>query len=203
MLLDTFKHKGMRKQMIDKLKEGGISNEEVLRVMSEVPRHWFLETALLDFAYGNMPFPNRAFLGVLPSMEVARILSLLDIQAFQKVLEVGIGTGYNSVLMSKLKAKVFALEGDRTNFTNAGLLFQQLDKKIKLFYKSDFQNGLEEHAPYDQIIVMQPLSEESEKLRDQLAIDGKLLFRCKVEKEVKLVLVTRTTENRFVTSELL
>jgi protein-L-isoaspartate(D-aspartate) O-methyltransferase len=202
MLLDTFKHKGMRKQMIDKLKEAGISNEDVLRVMSEVPRHWFLESAFLDFAYDDKPFPNRAYFGILSSLEVAKILNVLNIQPYQKILEIGVGTGYNTLLMHTSKGNVYALENDQLCFENAVKLFKELNKKIKLLFTRDIYNGLEEKGPYDHIVLLNALDLEPTNLRAQMAIGGKMIFHLKEEKEIKLMLIQRLGEDEYSSNEI-
>lgn len=203
MLNDTFKHRGLRKKMIQQLVDAGITNRTVLRVMEEVPRHWFLETAFLDFAYGDEPFPNRAFFGILPSLEVAKVLCQLNIQPHQKVLEVGIGTGYTSVLMRELKAKVFAIENDKQVFLDAGKLFQKLAIRMQLYYQQDLMEGLILHAPFDHIHVMLALPYEPRELMEQLTIQGTLVYRIKEDNKQKTLVVKRLDETSFETTELI
>jgi protein-L-isoaspartate(D-aspartate) O-methyltransferase len=202
MLPDTFKHKGLRKQMIDQLKQAGSFQATVLEVMNEVPRHWFLESAFLDFAYGDKPFPNRAYFGILSSLEVAKILNVLNIQPYQKILEIGIGTGYNTVLMHTLKGNVYALENDKLCFENAVKLFKQLNKKIKLFFSRDIYKGLEENGPFDHIVLLGPLEVVPTNLKSQMAIGGKLIFRLKEENTIKLMLMQRLSEDEYSSEEI-
>ena len=198
-LNDSYKHQGLRKQMLKSLVEAGINDMEVLRVMEEIPRHWFLESAFLDFAYGDKPFPNRANFGILPSLDIAKILSEFNLKPFQKVLEVGVGTGYHSALMHGLKAKVYVVESDRGLFKDSGILFQQLGMSIKLYFQNNALKGLLDHAPFEAIHVLDTVLFEPKELLDQLAIDGKLIYRIKEGSDVVTKLVVRVSDVEYKT----
>lgn len=200
---DSYKHQGLRKQMLKSLMEAGITDMEVLRVMEEIPRHWFLESAFLDFAYGDKPFPNRANFGILPSLEIAKILNEFNLKPFQKVLEVGVGTGYHSALMHALKAKVYVVESDKGLFKDAGILYQQLGMAIKLYFQNEAMKGLLELAPFAAIHVLDAVLLEPKELFDQLAIDGKLIYRIKEENKVVTKIVKRISDEEYKTYYIL
>ena len=107
---DNYRHKGLRKKLVEEIKRKGISDENVLKAIEEIPRHWFLDAAFLEFAYQDKPFPIACQQTISQPYTVAFQTQLLDVKPREKVLEIGTGSGYQACVLSKLGAKVFTIE---------------------------------------------------------------------------------------------
>ena len=109
-LIDTYRHKGLRKRLIDELREMGVKDEKVLGAMLKIPRHYFLSSAFLEFAYENKAFSIAAGQTISQPMTVARQTELLELKAGEKVLEIGTGSGYQTCVLCELGARVYTIE---------------------------------------------------------------------------------------------
>ncbi len=151
-MVDSFKHQGLRKQLIDTIKEKGISNKDVLDAMMRVPRHYFLDSAFLDFAYSDKAFPIGAGQTISQPYTVAFQTSLLEVSPGLKVLEIGTGSGYQTAVLSALGVKVFTIERQKTLFKSAQQVLSKMNSTAKVFF-GDGYKGLPAFAPFDRILV--------------------------------------------------
>ena len=103
-MIDTYRHKGMRKNMLDELRQKGIKDKNVLEAMDRVPRHWFLDEVFLEIAYQNKAFPIGCKQSISHPYTVARQSELLEIKKGEKVLEIGTGCGYQTSILFFLGA---------------------------------------------------------------------------------------------------
>ena len=195
-MLDTFKHKGLRRIMTSNLEEKGITNESLLEAMNIVPRHWFLESAFLEFSYGDKPFPNSANFSISLPFVIASQLSLLDIKPGDKVLEIGTGVGYQTALLCEMKAKVFSVEKNKSIFEKTCGLFGKLKYNPKIFYAKDY-DMLEKFAPFNKIIVSETLEYFPIVLQQQLAIGGKMIVSICNENETETKFITRRSARKY------
>ncbi|WP_222164950.1 protein-L-isoaspartate(D-aspartate) O-methyltransferase [Edaphocola aurantiacus] len=169
---DTYLHKGLRKKLVEELRNLGIIDEGVLSAINTVPRHFFLDSALERYAYENRAFPIAAGQTISHPFTVALQTQVLDIKPFEKVLEVGTGSGYQAAVLAMLKAKVFSIERQQE-------LFKQMNRfdyiknltNIKRFYGDGFE-GLPSYAPFDKVIVTAAAPYVPEKLIQQLKVGG-------------------------------
>jgi len=169
---DTYLHKGLRKKLVEELRNLGITDEAVLSAINTVPRHFFLDSALERYAYENRAFPIAAGQTISHPFTVALQTQVLDIKPFEKVLEVGTGSGYQAAVLAMLKAKVFSIERQQE-------LFKQMNRfdyiknltNIKRFYGDGFE-GLPSYAPFDKVIVTAAAPYVPEKLIQQLKVGG-------------------------------
>ena len=92
-MIDDFRHKGLRMQLVEELRSKGIKDEKVLRAISEIPRHLFIDQAFLKFAYQDKPFPIGCEQTISHPYTVAFQTELLQVKPHEKVLEVGTGSG--------------------------------------------------------------------------------------------------------------
>ncbi|MNS37855.1 Protein-L-isoaspartate O-methyltransferase [compost metagenome] len=169
---DTYLHKGLRKKLVEELRNLGITDEGVLSAINTVPRHFFLDSALERYAYENRAFPIAAGQTISHPLTVALQTQVLDIKPFEKVLEVGTGSGYQAAVLAMLKAKVFSIERQQE-------LFKQMNRfdyiknltNIKRFYGDGFE-GLPSYAPFDKVIVTAAAPYVPEKLIQQLKVGG-------------------------------
>jgi protein-L-isoaspartate(D-aspartate) O-methyltransferase len=81
---DNYRHKGLRKKLVEEIKRKGISDENVLKAIEEIPRHWFLDAAFLEFAYQDKPFPIACQQTISQPYTVAFQTQLLDVKPEKK-----------------------------------------------------------------------------------------------------------------------
>jgi protein-L-isoaspartate(D-aspartate) O-methyltransferase len=151
-MLDTFKHKGLRKQLVAELRKKGISNEDVLNAIEKVPRHLFMDNAFLSFAYKDQAFPIAAGQTISQPYTVAYQTELLHVNKGEKVLEIGTGSGYQTCILLELGAKVYSIERQKLLYDKAKIFLENIGYFPKLFY-GDGYKGLPAFAPFDKIIV--------------------------------------------------
>lgn len=151
-MVDSYKHKGLRKQLALQVKEKGISDKQVLKAIETIPRHLFLDNAFVEFAYQDKAFPIGEGQTISQPYTVAFQTELLDIKKGDKVLEVGTGSGYQTSVLLEMGAKVFTIERQKVLFDRTSSLLPKLGYLPKFFYGDGFK-GLPAFAPFDKIIV--------------------------------------------------
>jgi protein-L-isoaspartate(D-aspartate) O-methyltransferase len=169
----------------------GIKDERILQAMREVPRHLFVPTLVAAKAYGAGALPIGAKQTISQPYIVARMIELLDLTGKEKVLEIGTGTGYQAVVLSKLCAKVFSIE--RVN--ELALRAAELIRTLKIYNASvkvyDGTYGWSDQAPFDRIIVAAAAPEVPKPLLEQLSRTGKLVIPIGAEGNQRLARVMR------------
>lgn len=173
---DTFKHQGLRNQLATLLSEKGIANKQVLAAIAKIPRHLFLDSSFEDFAYKDQAFPIVAEQTISQPYTVALQTELLDLQPNEKVLEIGTGSGYQTAMLLELKAEVYTIERQNELFKKTKLFLPKLGYRPKLMSFGDGYKGLEEHAPFDKILVTAGAPVVPKALLAQLKIGGKLVI---------------------------
>src|SRR6476661_6966639 len=93
---DTYRHKGLRKHLVDSLKQKGITDERVLNAINNIPRHYFLDSAFDKVAYEDRAFPIAEGQTISQPYTVAYQSQLLEIKQYDKVLEIGTGSAYQA-----------------------------------------------------------------------------------------------------------
>lgn len=199
---DTFRHQGLRKKLIEELRIKGITNEEVLSAMSEIPRHlFFFDTAFLNFAYADQAFPIGSGQTISQPYTVAFQTSLLNPKRREKVLEIGTGSGYQTAVLVQLGMKVFTIERQKALHDKACLLLQQLGYHARCFY-GDGYKGKEAFAPFDKILVTCGAPFIPEQLKQQLSIGGRMVVPVgEVNAVQKMLAVDRLSETEFKITE--
>lgn len=170
-LPDLPRQRGKRQQLVDQLREMKITDEQVLRAMMQVPRHWFLDPAFESFAYENKAFKIGAGQTISQPYTVAFQTQLLQAEKGMKVLEIGTGSGYQTAVLSKLGLKVFSVERQQELFDKVKKFLPSIDVAAKLFF-GDGYKGLEAFAPFDRILVTAGAPSIPEILVDQLKPGG-------------------------------
>ena len=166
-----------RERMVsEQLVSRGVSDLNVLKVMSEVPRHLFVDDAMQARAYGDHPLPIASDQTISQPLVVAAMTQALQLQGTEKVLEIGTGSGYQAAVLSRLCAKVYTVERINTLLAGARKVFDQLRYHNILSRLDDGTMGWKEHAPYDAIIVTAGSPEIPEPLIDQLADPGRMVI---------------------------
>lgn len=173
---DTYRHKGLRKKLVDHLKEKGITDERVLDAILQLPRHYFLDSAFDDKAYEDKAFPIAVGQTISQPYTVAYQSQLLEIKPFDKVLEIGTGSAYQACVLAEMGAQVFTIERQKALFDqNRGFSYLKKYPNIKFFYGDGFE-GLPTYAPFDKVIVTAAAPFIPEKLISQLKTGGKMVI---------------------------
>ena len=200
---DTYLHKGMRKQLVDTLRNKGIKDEKVLAAINSVPRHFFLDTAFERIAYEDRAFEILAKQTISHPFTVAFQTELLQIKKFDKVLEIGTGSAYQSCVLAELGAMVFSIERQRElyDFVEKKFSFIKKYPTIKRFY-GDGYVGLPTFAPFDKIIVTAGAPFVPEKLIEQLKPGGIFVIPVGDENGQRMLKITKEIDHKIITEEL-
>lgn len=198
--VDDFKHKGLRKKLIDSIREKGISDEAVLDAMGRVPRHLFMDSSFINFSYTDKAFPIAAGQTISQPYTVAFQTELLEVKRHQKVLEVGTGSGYQTAVLLELGARVYTIERQRQLFLEVQKTLTPLNYKPVYFYGDGYE-GLPPYAPFDRILITAAASEIPQQLLDQLSIGGILVVPEGDRSGQKMVRVIRQSKTGFDRSE--
>ncbi|MCD6366137.1 MAG: protein-L-isoaspartate(D-aspartate) O-methyltransferase [Bacteroidales bacterium] len=171
---DNFFQKGKRQQLVKLLAQEGISDKRILKVMVELPRHFFINPTYADHAYDNKPLPIDKDQTISQPYTVAFQTQLLSIEQGDKVLEIGTGSGYQAAVLLKLGAKVYSIERHKVLFEKTKQLFDELGLKAHLFYGDGFK-GQPLFAPFDKILITAAAPSVPDELLKQLKVGGVLV----------------------------
>ncbi len=175
-LKDTFKHKGLRQQLVETIKAKGIKDENVLDAIGRIPRHVFMDSGFLDHAYQDKAFPIAADQTISQPYTVAFQSELLQVNPGDKILEIGTGSGYQTAVLLELGASVFSIERQRELYKKTSKFLPKLGYRPKKLIFGDGYKGLKEEAPFNGIIVTAGAPFVPKPLLSQLAIDGRLVI---------------------------
>jgi protein-L-isoaspartate(D-aspartate) O-methyltransferase len=199
--IDTYKHKGERKILIEHLRKRGISNDKVLEAMQLVPRHYFFHKDFWDHAYEDKAFQIGAGQTISHPHTVAYQTELLNIVPKDKVLEIGTGSGYQTAILLELGAEVYTIERQKELFDKTKKLLNSLSYKPKFFF-GDGSKGIPAFAPFDKIICTAGSPSIPNTLLSQLKIGGKMVIPVGDENQQKMNLVERINQSEFHTEVL-
>lgn len=192
---DTYQHKGLRKKLVNTLQEKGITDENVLKAIENIPRHFFLDSAFDKMAYEDRAFPIAQGQTISQPYTVAYQTQLLQIKPFDKVLEVGTGSAYQASVLAEMKANVFTIERQKKLYEQH-LHFKTKYHNIKFFYGDGFV-GLPTFAPFDKIIVTAAAPHIPEALKTQLKIGGILVIPVDEGDIQRMTRITKMAGNDF------
>lgn len=178
---DTYKHKGLRKKLVEHLRSKGIKDKNVLEAINLVPRHLFIDQALEYMAYEDKALPINEGQTISQPYTVAFQTQLLEIKKNDKVLEIGTGSGYQSAILYSMGAKVFSIERQRNLYLLAKNLLSNLAYKVKCYY-GDGYKGLPAFAPFDKILITAAAPEIPVDLIKQLKEGGYMVLPLSNEK---------------------
>lgn len=196
MSVDDFKHRGRRKMLVDLLRSKGIEDENVLEAINLVPRHLFLDSAFIEFAYRDEAFPIAAGQTISHPFTVAFQTQLLDIQRNEKVLEIGTGSGYQTAVLVALGAEVFTIERQKDLFDFSKIMLKKINFEPRYQTYGDGYKGLPSFAPFDKIIVTAGAPEIPEELKKQLNIGGIMVIPVG-EQSQQMIVIMRLSEDQF------
>lgn len=196
LLKDTFKHKGLRQQLVAVLKDKGITDAQVLKAIGNVPRHLFMDSSFLDHAYQDKAFPIAADQTISQPYTVAFQTELLQVKKDDKILEIGTGSGYQTAVLCELGAKVYSIERQQELFKKTNLFLPKIGYRAKKLIFGDGYKGLPEEAPFDGIIVTAGAPFVPKPLLSQLKIGGRLVIPVGEQTQV-MTLIIRTGVKEF------
>lgn len=197
---DTYRHKGLREKLVNELINKGIKDQNVLNAIGKVPRHLFMDSSFVDFAYKDQAFPISAGQTISQPYTVARQTELLAIRNKDKVLEIGTGSGYQAAVLLECGAKVYTIERHRELFMKAQHLLQQLGYNPYCFY-GDGNEGKPAYSPYDKILVTAAAPEIPPKLFEQLKIGGRMVIPLGNRNTQSMTVIDKTSEKDSEISE--
>ena len=193
---DTFKHKGLRKKLVEELKKKGIKSENVLNAILNIPRHFFIDSGFESHAYIDKAFPIGSKQTISQPYTVAYQTSVLKIKENDKVLEIGTGSGYQTAVLIKLKAKVYTIERQHDLYRKAIKKLPLLGYYPELIKYGDGYLGIKDYAPYDKIIITAGATEIPKLLLLQLKIGGEMVIPVGNNIQ-KMTYVLRVNKNKY------
>ena len=173
---DTYRHKGLRKKLVETVRSKGITDEKVLEAIERIPRHFFLDSAFDEVAYEDKAFPIEEKQTISQPYTVAYQTQLLEIKPFEKVLEIGTGSAYQACVLAELGAKVFTIERQKKLFEfNKNFEYLKRYSNIKFFYGDGYE-GLPTYAPFDKVLITAAAPEIPHKLIGQMKVGGMMVI---------------------------
>lgn len=199
-MIDSYKHKGLRKKLVELLASKGITDEKVLNAINAIPRHLFMDNAFINFAYKNQAFPIGSEQTISHPYTVAFQSQLLEIKRGDKILEIGTGSGYQCCVLVELGAKVFSIERHRSLHQKSKKIINQLGYYPKLFFGDGFK-GQPAYAPFDKIIITAAAPIIPQDLKDQLKVGGMMVIPLGEGEEQEMLRLIKVSETEFKTEQ--
>ncbi|MBI2282898.1 MAG: protein-L-isoaspartate(D-aspartate) O-methyltransferase [Bacteroidetes bacterium] len=173
---DTYQHKGLRKKLVDLLREKGITDERVLDAINTIPRHYFLDSAFDKIAYEDRAFQIAAGQTISQPYTVAYQTQLLQVKKGDKVLEIGTGSVYQATILAEMGARVYTIERQKKLYDlQKEYYFRSKYPNIKFFFGDGFE-GLPTYAPFDKVIITAAAPVIPPKLVEQLKTGGLMVI---------------------------
>ena len=193
---DSIKNQGLRRHLVELLKSKGIDSKSVLKAVGSVPRQYFMDQSLINFSYEDHAYPISSNQTISQPFTVAFQTQLLEIEADNKILEIGTGSGYQTAILLELSSQIYTIERQQKLFKKTQRLFKSLGLRPKKIIFCDGILGLADDAPFDRILVTAGASQVPKNLLDQLKIGGKLVIPVGL-KEQEMLRFTRISEKEF------
>ena len=194
---DTYQYKGLRRQLVEVLRKKGITDENVLTAITNIPRHFFLDSAFDKIAYEDRAFPIGEGQTISQPYTVAYQTQLLEIKPNDKVLEIGTGSVYQASVLAEMGAKVFTVERQKKLYEkNKAFIFRAKYPNIKFFYGDGFQ-GLPTYAPFDKVIITAAAPFVPPRLITQLKIGGMMVIPVDLGPVTQMLRLTKLADSSY------
>lgn len=193
---DTLRHQGLRKIMVEGIRIKGIKDEKVLAAIGKVPRHLFMDSSFTQFAYKDQAFPIGAGQTISQPYTVAVQTQLLQVERFDKILEVGTGSGYQAAILLEMGASVYTIERQRELYLKTQSILPQIGYHPKFFY-GDGYKGLPTYGPFDKIIITAGAPAVPEELIAQLKVGGRMVIPMGPREKQTMYVVVKTSETEY------
>jgi len=195
-MIDSYKHKGLRKKLVEEVNKKGIEDKNILSAIEKIPRHFFLDSSFESFAYEDKPFPIGSGQTISQPYTVAYQTYLLDVKPREKILEIGTGSGYQACVLIELGARVYSIERHRTLYQKAKKQLRSMGYSPNLFY-GDGYKGLPAYAPFDKILITAAAPELPPELFKQLKIGGVIVIPVGGSENQTMKRIIKTDDNNF------
>tara|TARA_Y100000389_G_scaffold152332_1_gene152283 strand:+ start:29 stop:670 length:642 start_codon:yes stop_codon:yes gene_type:complete len=195
-MIDSSKHQGLRKRLVDNLINKGIDSTLVIKALLKVPRHVFIDSDFESYAYLDKAFPIDSNQTISQPYTVAFQTSLLNLVKSDKVLEIGTGSGYQTAILMEICKNVFTIERQHRLYRKTKKLLSKLNYQSYNIFYGDGYKGLDEKQPFDKILVTAGAEEIPKKLLIQLKVGGIMVIP--VGKNVQeMIVVKRISKLKF------
>lgn len=182
-----------KRELISTLRSKGIEDENILNAFFNVPREKFISDALRKYAYADNALPIDCDQTISQPFTVAYMTKALDLRPFDKILEIGTGSGYQAAVLCELGAIVYSIERIEKLYDNAKHLLASLGYQV-MMKLDDGTHGWVEHAPFNKIIVTAGAPAIPHSLLEQLIIGGRLVIPVGNKSSQKLYTAIRTED---------
>lgn len=199
-MIDSYRHKGLRKKLVETIAEKGITDKKILEAIGKVPRHHFMDSGFIEFAYRDQAFPIGSGQTISQPYTVAFQTKLLNVQKHDKILEVGTGSGYQCSILLELGAKVYTIERQRELYLKSRALLIKMGYKPYFFY-GDGYLGQPKFAPFDKILITAGAPDIPQELLKQLKIGGRMVVPVGDGKGQIMTAIDRAGEDDFRPTE--
>lgn len=199
-MIDSYRHKGLRKKLVETISEKGIKDKRVLDAISKVQRHYFMDSGFVEFAYRDQAFPIGAGQTISQPYTVAFQTELLQVKKHDKILEVGTGSGYQCAILLEIGAKVYTIERQRELYLKSRALLAEMGYKPYFFYGDGYQ-GQPNHAPFDKILITAGAPDIPRELLKQLKIGGRMVVPVGGSSGQVMMAVDRIGEDEYKETE--
>jgi protein-L-isoaspartate(D-aspartate) O-methyltransferase len=195
---DAYRHKGLRKKLVDTLREKGITDERVLEAINNIPRHYFLDTAFDEIAYEDRAFPIGEGQTISQPYTVAYQTQLLKVKSFEKILEIGTGSAYQACVLAEMGAQVFTIERQKKlfDFNKQSFPFVKKYPNIKFFYGDGFE-GLPTFAPFDKVIITAAAPFVPPKLVEQMKTGAIMVIPVDEDGHQRMKRITKLADGNY------
>ncbi len=194
---DTYRHKGLRHQLIVVLQNKGISDENVLHAIEHIPRHYFLDSGFDKIAYEDRAFPIGEGQTISQPYTVAYQTQLLQIKRNDKVLEIGTGSVYQAIVLAEMGARVYTIERQRKLFEkNKDFVLKSKYPNIKFFYGDGFE-GLPSYAPFDKVLITAAAPHIPPKLIEQMKAGGWMVIPVNQGDHQRMLRITKKEDGSY------
>jgi len=199
-MVDSYRHKGLRKKLVDTISEKGIKDKRILDAIGKIPRHYFMDSGFVEFAYRDQAFPIGAGQTISQPYTVAFQTELLEVKKHDKILEVGTGSGYQCAVLLELGAKVYTIERQRELYLKSRAILNEMAYKPYFFY-GDGYLGQPNYAPFDGILITAGAPDIPRELLKQLKIGGRMVVPVGGASGQVMILIERIDEEKYKETE--
>jgi protein-L-isoaspartate(D-aspartate) O-methyltransferase len=194
---DTYRHKGLRKKLMDILRDKGITDDAVITAMNNIPRHFFLDSAFDEIAYEDRAFPISEGQTISQPYTVAYQTQLLQVKPYDKILEIGTGSIYQATVLAEMGVKVFTIERQKLLFEKTRqYIFKNKYPNLKFFFGDGYE-GLPTYAPFDKVIITAAAPLIPPKLIEQLKTGGKMIIPVDEGEHQRMLRLTKHLDGTF------
>jgi protein-L-isoaspartate(D-aspartate) O-methyltransferase len=193
---DNYRHQGMRKQLVNGLVSKGIKDERVLEAVMKVPRHLFMDSSFLEYAYQDKAFPIGSGQTISQPFTVAFQSELLELENNMCVLEIGTGSGYQACILYEMGARVYTIERQFKLYKKVKLFFEKYNYKIRVFHRDGYE-GLPVYAPFDRVLITAAVPEIPSALKAQLKPGGILVAPIGRQGHQTMTKLRKVSEDEF------